>query len=498
MSSYYLGIDCGGTTIKSGIYDENSREVGSSRRNLHLISPNPGWSERDTTELRDQCFETIRDVIASSAVDPALIKGIAISAQGKGLFGVDKAGRPLPTGILSADRRAIEVVRQWEKENMREKIYPRTRQTLWTGHPVSILRFLKEHDRERYDRLDCIMMSHDYLRYCLTGEKACERTNISESNLFNMKENRFDSTLAADLGIEECMDKLPRIVGSTDICGEVTKEAAAMTGLIAGTPVAGGIFDVAAGAVAAGLHDDSALNICMGTWAVATGITTEVSNDEHPFVYGRHASEGQYIVHEASPTSSGNMEWICTNLKEKDFGKINAAVASLPKAYSDVYFIPFLYGSNASLDSTAGFYGLQSIHTRADLFQACFEGVIFAQMKHVNSIRRKFPKADRLIVTGGSTHSQVWMQILADTAQMPVCLPRIEETGCLGAALLAQVATGLHGSVAEAQAAMPIETRLVEPDPAAAAIYGEKFARYTELVNCLSLFHERVGQRKYC
>ncbi|MFP1484485.1 FGGY family carbohydrate kinase [Escherichia coli] len=52
---------------------------------------------------------------------------------------------------------------------MPEKLYPLTRQTLWTGHPVSLLRWLKEHEPERYAQIGCVMMTHDYLRWCLTG-----------------------------------------------------------------------------------------------------------------------------------------------------------------------------------------------------------------------------------------------------------------------------------------------------------------------------------------
>ncbi|MCW1891153.1 FGGY family carbohydrate kinase [Vibrio chagasii] len=45
------------------------------------------------------------------------------------------------------------------------------------------------------------MMSHDYLRYRLTGEVAAELTNISESNFFNSITGEYDS-IADNLGIE--------------------------------------------------------------------------------------------------------------------------------------------------------------------------------------------------------------------------------------------------------------------------------------------------------
>ncbi|MGK9740502.1 carbohydrate kinase, partial [Salmonella enterica subsp. enterica] len=77
---------------------------------------------------------------------------------------------------------------------------------------------------------------------------------------------------------------------------------------------------------------ESTLNAVMGTWAVTSGIAHGLSDHEaHPYVYGRNVNNGQYIVHEAS----------------------------LPKAGSDLFFLPFLYGSNAGLEMTCGFYGMQ-------------------------------------------------------------------------------------------------------------------------------------------
>lgn len=108
----------------------------------------------------------------------------------------------------------------------------------------------------------------------------------------------------------------------------------------------------------------------------------------------------QYIVHEASPTSSGNLEWLTAQWGDMSFSEINHAVASLPKAESDVYFLPFLYGSNAGLEMTSGFYGMQALHTRAHLLQAVYEGVVFCHMTHLNRMLERFTHVHALRVTG--------------------------------------------------------------------------------------------------
>ncbi|MEA7931637.1 FGGY family carbohydrate kinase, partial [Salmonella enterica subsp. enterica serovar Montevideo] len=48
-----------------------------------------------------------------------------------------------------------------------------------------------------------------------------------------------DSAATAWLGISEIDSALPPVVGSAEICGEITAQAAAITGLTVGTPVVG-------------------------------------------------------------------------------------------------------------------------------------------------------------------------------------------------------------------------------------------------------------------
>jgi sugar (pentulose or hexulose) kinase len=97
------------------------------------------------------------------------------------------------------------------------------------------------------------------------------------------------------------------------------------------------------------------------------------------------------------------------------------------------FFLPFLYGSNAGLEMTCGFYGMQALHTRAHLLQAVYEGVVFSHMTHLNRMRERFTDVQALRVTGGPAHSDVWMQMLADVSGLRVELPQVEETGCFGA-----------------------------------------------------------------
>ena len=214
----------------------------------------------------------------------------------------------------------------------------------------------------------------------------------------------------------------------------------------------------------------------------------------HPYVYGRYVNDGQYIVHEASPTSSGNLEWFTAQWGDLSFDEINQAVASLPKAGSELFFLPFLYGSNAGLEMTCGFYGMQALHTRAHLLQVVYEGVVFSHMTHLSRMRERFTSVQALRVTGGPAHSDVWMQMLADVSGLRIELPQVEETGCFGAALAARVGTGVYRSFSEARRARQHPVRTLLPDMTAHARYQRKYRHYLHLIEALQGYHVRIKE----
>lgn len=481
--TYFLGIDCGGTFVKAALFDENGVLHGIARANLSVISEKAGYAERDMAQLWAITAKVVKETVAQSGVTPNAIKGVGISAQGKGAFLLDKQNRPLGRAILSSDQRSLEIVKRWQAEGIPEKLYPLTRQTLWTGHPVSILKWIRQHEPQRYAQIGSVLMSHDYLRFCLTGKLHAEETNISESNLYNMTTGEYDPALADLLGLQNILEKLPLVIKPNEVAGGITAEAARLTGLAEGTPVVGGLFDVVSTAYCAGLNDEAKLNAVLGTWSVVSGITDRIDHDQaFPFVYGRYADVNKFLVHEASPTSAGNLEWFLKQWNGLSYQEINDGISALPPAGSSVLFVPFLYGSNAGLGMQAGFYGMQSHHTQMHLLQAVYEGVLFSLMTHLNRMLERFPNATVLRVTGGPAKSTVWMQMLADLTGMHLELPQAEETGCLGAALMAMEAAGGDTERVEALSA---EMRRFEPNPAHYAAYQAKYQRYQTLTQAL-------------
>ncbi len=479
---HIIGIDIGGTFTKAALYDDAGKELCSGKKEAGLITPRPGWVERDMYVLWEDVCTLIQQI--TQDYDKNAVKAISITAHGKGLYAVDKQGKPLRNAILSADGRAIDIVRNWHQADMHQQSYEKTLQTLWTGHPASILRWLKEYEPENYRNIGHIFMAHDYIRYCLTGNAYVELTNISESNLYNAYHHDFDPWLYAHFGIEEMADRMPPIIKSHEAGGCLTPVVAQRLGLPENVRVYGGLFDVVAATLCAGLQTPRQLNTVFGTWNVSSIIDTEVRTNEHyNYVWGEHCIEGKKLLHDASPTSASNFEWFARQFlsHHKDpYMVANSLLHGEDLTKNDLLFSPFLYGSNHSLGMKAGFHGLSGHHELKDMIAAIWQGVCFAQKLHMDRLLELYPDVHELRVNGGPTNSAIWMQMFADIAGITVEVPQVQELGCFGATLCAYVGEGVIEDYPSALRQYINRFTSYAPNMENHQRYQEKYARYQQ------------------
>ncbi|ETO50103.1 3-keto-L-gulonate kinase [Yersinia pestis S3] len=395
MSHYFLGIDLGGTVTKAGIYTADGSEIAVTEQALPVLSPQAGFCERDMEALWIATCQVIRQTLNKACalseyhIAAENIGGISFSAHGKGLYLVDKQGLPVRNGIVSSDSRAQKLVNRWQQEGKDHAAYERSLQQLWPSHPAALLRWLKENEPENYQRSGYVLMVHDYIRYRLTGEFTIEETNISGSNLYNQYNGSFDPQLMAIFAIEEVMEKTAPIIGSADLAGHVSEDAANACGLKAGTPVFGGMFDVVGAALTSGLHDSRQLSAVAGTWSIATRIFEAITPSEYPYVWGKYCIPGTYFVHEGSPTSASNLAWFVKQFLPElpnSYQTLNQWAALGYEKSEDILFFPWLYGSNHSANLSGGLLGLSGITISKTLCTPFIREWFF----HIFCIRTRF------------------------------------------------------------------------------------------------------------
>jgi xylulokinase len=128
------------------------------------------------------------------------------------------------------------------------------------------------------------------------------------------------------------------------------------------------------------------------------------------------------------------------------------------------------------------FYGLTLAHTRDHMTRAILEGSAFALRDILEAMKAAGLEVRRLTIVGGGAKGPVWRQIKADVTGLPVRVPESVETTATGAAILAAVGSGVHGTVADAvKAFVSFRPEEHEPDPAAREACDDGYRRYREV-----------------
>jgi L-xylulokinase len=510
MGHYLLGIDNGSTMVKAAVVALDGAEVSVASRKVDLLSPQPGYSEVDMEALWQQTAESIREALDHAEIEAGEIAGIACTGHGNGLYLVDAAGAPVRPAVRGSDTRARAYIDRWLADGVDRAIRPKTMQSIWPAQPNALLAWMRDHEPDSLRQAAALLTCKDYIRLRLTGEVYMERTDMSGCSLLNVGSGDYDMEVLEAFGIADLRPLLPPLKRSEEICGTVTAEAAAATGLVAGTPVAGGMFDIDACGLASGLVDETQLCMIAGTWGNNQYVAQTPVVHEDVFMTTCYAIPGYYLMLEGSATSASNLEWFVSEFFQAErrqsaaqglsvYELCNQLVAHTNPAEAGIVFLPFLYGSNVSLDGKACFFGLDGWQSRGHVLRAIYEGIVFSHNWHMQRLLQFRPPPQCIRLSGGAARSDVWVQMFADILQTPVEVPAGTELGALGAAIGAAVAVGAYPSYESACRAMVRMSRTCEPNRALAELYRAKYARYRKVLETMApRWSELVWKAETC
>jgi L-xylulokinase len=455
---YFLGIDNGLSVIKAVIFTLDGKEVDSGIVEGKNNSPHPKWVERDMNNVWNWACKAIKKVLYSSNVSPEKIKAIGVTAHGDGLYLINKNGNPVREGIVSLDTRAVDILNKWKNASVFTESLRLSGQFPFEGSPAPLLSWIKKNEPYIYEKIGWVLTCKDWIRFKLSGEVFTDFTEAS-SSFTNVITQEYDTDIFKLFNLEEMFDKMAPVKFPMTIAGHVSKKASEETGLKEGTPIGTGLHDVDACSVGSGcIHSGHALSI-MGTWSINQVVTDQPSSNPS-LMCRNYINPGSWVNLACSPASTTNLDWFVQNLckyeydEEKKMGKsgfdfVNKEIEKVVNSNSEVFFLPFLYGSPFGGNSSSCFLGIKGWHKRAHLLKAIFEGVVFNHKYHIDDMQKE-TEINEIRLTGGGQRSVVWSQMFADAVNLPILIPNSNETGALGAVICACVASGYYNSVDEA------------------------------------------------
>ncbi|MEU8348622.1 FGGY-family carbohydrate kinase [Streptomyces sp. NPDC048845] len=474
-----LGIDIGTSSSKGVLTRPDGQLLAQAVREHRTDTPRPGWVEHDAEAVWWHDFRELATELMASAPDGEPLAGVGVSGIGPCLLPVDAGHVPLRPAILyGVDTRAGEQVAAQTRRFGEAEILRRGGSALSSQAVGPKLGWLREREPEVYGRTRRWFMASSFLAHRLTGEYVLDHHSASQCDpLYDLREHRW---------IEEWCEEVapglewPRLVWPSDVVGEVTAEAAALTGIPAGTPVVAGTVDAWAEATAVGATGPGDLMLMYGTTMFLVNVLREP-------VPGRAlwgtagAFEGTYCLAGGMATSGAVTGWL-RDLTGASYETLVEEAARIPAGSEGLLMLPYFAGERTPIsdpDARGLVHGLTLRHGRGHLYRAALEGTAFGVRHNLAALAGSGGDVRRLVAVGGGARS-LWTRIVSDVTGRVQEVPRHTIGAAYGDTFLAAVGTGLAapGDIAEWN---PVES-VVEPDTTGAGrIYEELYAHYLGL-----------------
>ena len=475
---YYIGIDLGTSSVKLLLMDELGAIHQQVTREYPLEFPQPGWSQQAPEDWKAAVLSGLQELTANC--DRRQIAGIGTGGQMHGLVVLDRDDNVIRPAILWNDGRTAAQVDYLNEVIGKQTLSERTANIAFAGFTAPKILWMRENEPENFARIAKIMLPKDYVNYVLTGVHCCDYSDASGMLLLDVAHKRWSKEMLDLCGITEA--QMPALFESYETVGTLRPEIAQLLGFPENVKVCAGAGDNAAAAVGTGVVGDGGCNISLGTSGTVFISSKQFGVDPNNALHAFAHADGGYHLMGCMLSAASCNKWLMDDiLRTKDYAGEQAPITDEKLGTNHVYFLPYLMGERSPINDTnarGAFIGMSMDTSRADMTQAVLEGVAFAIRDSVEVAKSLGIPLTSSMLCGGGAKSPLWRRILANVLNMPLTIPASEQGPGMGGAMLAMVACGAYGSVAEACAKLVTVSETVAPDPEIAARYEARYRQF--------------------
>jgi len=500
--NYVIGVDIGTQSTKALLISTEGTIVAQASAAYQVEQPRPLWAQQWPDTWLQAVYQAVGEAVASSGVPATAIRALCISSlYGGSGIPVDAEMKPLHPCLIWMDRRATAEA-QWVREHID---LAQLRETTGNGvdsyYGYTKMLWLKRNRPEVWAKTQYLLPPNSYVQYHLTGALAVDHSSAGNiGGVYDIKARCWSVPMLERLGIDPAL--MPeRLVDSSEIVGGLLPEPARRLGLCPGTPLVAGGVDAAMATLAAGVLRPGNHVAMLGTsmcWGFVNQRTdAQLGLISMPYV---HKPADYLYIFGGAIAAGASISWFreqfCTEEKQAAALATGMEVhqlmerdaAKTPAGADSLLFLPYLMGERSPIwdaQASGAYVGLSLYHTKAHLYRAVLEGLGFALRHNIERGRQGALCLDpELIVVGGATASDLWMQIIADITGYPVLTIEEAVEAPLGAAMLAALACGEIADLASIGHWRTLRQRAV-PDPGQRAVYDQLFAVYCSLYPAL-------------
>ncbi|OGQ89376.1 MAG: carbohydrate kinase [Deltaproteobacteria bacterium RIFOXYA12_FULL_58_15] len=499
-----LAIDLGTSGVKAAVVAVDGRILGTggTTKVETMLCPN-GGAEQDPNVVWDTVVTTCQEAMAHID-DASRVMGVACCSQFSSTIPVDADGNHLMNMVVWMDKRGSPAALR--KLPGGKKL---------VSGPLDVLRFIHVHGvpplnggtdslahmrwikiarPEVYAKTAAFLEPMDYVNLKLTGRAA---TNPCSCFLGLLVDNRkllqprYCPGLVRLSGIDA--DKLPELLRVDEDIGTLLPHVAAQLGVPSGIRVFGGVNDTQAGSFGSYALSGNHAGMSLGTTSVlVTHVGFKKTDPFLGLVSMPSPIPGRYLIMAENGIGGRAVEYFLKKIVfatdgfanhslDDEFAALHRAIANVEPGAGGVLFLPWLNGSLSPIEDGSmrgGFLNMSLETTREQLGLAALEGVAF-NFRWMRGGVEKFCKRrlSHLVFYGGGALSDVWSQIFADIAELPIYQaenPRF--TLCRGAGLLGFYRAG-RLDLDDLEKRIPIK-KIYEPRTEFAPRYAAMFEQF--------------------
>lgn len=475
-----LSIDVGTTNIKGALVDENETIVGEVKSvSMKIEGDATGRAEHDPIKLRSALLEVCELAIGERGGE---VDCLALTSYMFGLILVDKEGNPL-TRISTF----LDTTAQTHHSKFLEAIGDADRMYLKTGcppifqYPTNRLHHMVSKDPSIRERTAYVLDSKSYIMHILTGEYCTDYSTANSLGCMDIDGN-WDKEIIEAVGFD--IGQFPRVCSGFSEKVPLKDSICADFGLKRGTAISVGLYD--GGALAAAM---TGFEPCIAVGNFGTSGMFRVPTPGPIDDLDAGVIQSCLMRPGSFFTGAGiNNCTIATNLLLNVLGLnldyLRGNALSIPGSNGLMTF-PYFTGERDKVIGNIGtgmVFGFGIATTRDDLARSFLEGVAFSFL----FVKEKLDPENRIRefrLGGGGTANLPWMQIMADTLNLPIRLTDNPEMGIIGGACVAR-----HGEGADligASKKIMQGAKVIEPIPANVKIYQEISGRYFDVRDSL-------------
>jgi xylulokinase len=405
MRDLVFAIDVGTSSAKAGLLDAEGLVLARSSESYAYTTPRPHHVELDFELVWRKLMVVTRRLLADRK---SPLRAVGLSVLCPGLVCLAEDGGPLAPALIHLDRRSVREAR-WALERIGKERFLAVAANLPYPGGVSLtsMLWLREHEPEVYARTRYFGHTNTFLAQRLTGRWGMDPSNASFTGLFKTVEySDWDRELTRELGLDP--ERLPPIVASAAVVGQVTEQASRDTGIPAGTPVVMGGGDTACAALGADVVEEGEILNSTGTVEVMQLSTT------HPipsprYLIRTHVVPDRWLIMNIISAGGEAIEWVRREFyremsREAFFERHLPEV--LLRSTTKVRMAPYLSGDRTSFQQrSASFSGLTLSSTRDDFLLATCQGLVRVMKSRYRHYEKQWKPTGRIRCTGGGVRA---------------------------------------------------------------------------------------------